>query len=372
MAKLDDIKHYFSIPVSNLKVGQPAPFDIYLYLPVNERIVHLINEGAVIHEMEVENFSGKGITTLYAHVDDRGKYYDEITPKEKVEPRSEEAELILDTLDEEDSVLTPEQKGKILSVASKKVLKSLSSMKDDPENVLTQCKEVVEDIIMVASENSEVFKEILHIKSMYPPTDHSVNTSTFSVMFALGMGYTDKDILGEVAMSALLHDVGLVQINSLTINKPEAERSEEEQAEYAKHVVHGINLLKNHKLNVSERVFKMIEQHHERFDGKGYPAGIQGFQLDDTAQLLSFANLLDNLTNGKFNGKKASVIDAFKLVDKLQKGEAEGQAFPHFFNPEFYEQLMEFLQEGTQEQLMDTSMNIVGTTQDKIGKEMDQ
>ncbi|MGZ3694875.1 MAG: HD-GYP domain-containing protein, partial [Bdellovibrionota bacterium] len=65
------------------------------------------------------------------------------------------------------------------------------------------------------------------------------------------------------------------------------------------------------------RVLRMIQEHHENYDGSGFPAGLRGGEIDETSQIVHFANLFDRLCTGKQTGKDLSPAEAFDYIQEL-------------------------------------------------------
>src|SRR5690606_6436056 len=95
------------------------------------------------------------------------------------------------------------------------------------------------------------------------------------------------------AIAGMLLDVGIADVPPQILAKPLGELSPEERTEYHKHPLHSINLLKKRRLILNDRILAMIEQHHENYDGSGYPKGLAGSEILQEAQLLAIADELD-------------------------------------------------------------------------------
>jgi putative nucleotidyltransferase with HDIG domain len=118
---------------------------------------------------------------------------------------------------------------------------------------------------------------------------HSTNVAKYAVAIARDIGMTPAN-LEEIHISAILHDVGKIGISELIISKPE--RLSREEFDIMKdHPAHGIRILE--PIGFSASIVNAIYQHHERFDGKGYPQGLAGDQIALAARVLSVADTID-------------------------------------------------------------------------------
>jgi HD-GYP domain-containing protein (c-di-GMP phosphodiesterase class II) len=109
---------------------------------------------------------------------------------------------------------------------------------------------------------------------------------TLLVSFARGLGL-ERSIIKEVAIGGLLHDVGKAKVPDDILNKP-AKLTEAEFSKMKSHVVQSIVILQNTP-GVSQIALDVAGQHHERFDGKGYPDGLAGEAIPWPARCLAVA-----------------------------------------------------------------------------------
>lgn len=118
--------------------------------------------------------------------------------------------------------------------------------------------------------------------------DHIKSVSLIADEMAIKMGINDdeRDIL---KVGALLHDVGKEYVSSSVLKKP-SKLTDEEFNEMKAHVVFGEVELSKYNLGEYERAKAIASEHHERYDGRSYPRGIKGEQIDKLARILSIAD----------------------------------------------------------------------------------
>lgn len=109
------------------------------------------------------------------------------------------------------------------------------------------------------------------------------------------MGGMDDDKLKELAMGAMLHDIGNSRIPVRLLRKAE-KLSATEYKLIQKHTELGYDLLKNDP-NVPSGAALCVLQHHERVDGRGYPFGLAGDQIHPAAKWVSLIDAYDAMTN---------------------------------------------------------------------------
>jgi putative nucleotidyltransferase with HDIG domain len=119
--------------------------------------------------------------------------------------------------------------------------------------------------------------------------DHSVNVSVLSVYLALQMGYSHALILNHIGLGALLHDIGKTKVSVLeTDSKEEIERKMRDHPALSAQVI-------EEQAQVSNEVRMIIAQHHENWDGTGFPGKMKGSAIYDLARIVSIANVFDEL-----------------------------------------------------------------------------
>lgn len=122
--------------------------------------------------------------------------------------------------------------------------------------------------------------------------DHSVNVSVLAVYLAMNMGYTHVIILRHLAAGALLHDVGKSQVG---IEDQDETFIVEEKLRH--HPEKSLAILEEDPA-ISKEVKMIVAQHHEHYDGTGYPKGLHGKEIYDLAKIVSIANAFDELVSG--------------------------------------------------------------------------
>lgn len=125
---------------------------------------------------------------------------------------------------------------------------------------------------------------------------HCVGVCTLSIVMGLDFGLPYRD-LKALAAGAILHDVGKVKIADPVWNKPG--RLTDEEYELVKtHTTHGFEILRRRR-ELDLRSTHIAYQHHERYDGKGYPRGLAGEEILLFARIAAVADVFDALTSDR-------------------------------------------------------------------------
>jgi len=125
---------------------------------------------------------------------------------------------------------------------------------------------------------------------------HSVNVAVISVLIGWRMGFNNQE-LEDITMGVLLHDVGKVTISEEIHNKP-GRLTEEEFAEMRKHSRRGFDFLKERGA-YNPTVWSVAHQHHEAYDGSGYPNHRQGSDIHLYSRIAAIADVFDALTSDR-------------------------------------------------------------------------
>ncbi len=122
---------------------------------------------------------------------------------------------------------------------------------------------------------------------------HSVEVCLLSTMIGRAMGLQGSALV-DLAMGALLHDLGKVGIPTAILNKPDRLTPEELEV-MKRHTTLGWVLLREQP-DLPPEVALVALQHHERWDGRGYPMGLAGEQIHLYARICTVADVYDALT----------------------------------------------------------------------------
>lgn len=133
---------------------------------------------------------------------------------------------------------------------------------------------------------------------------HNVNTAMISMSCAISLDYSPETVL-KIGSASFLHDIGIVEF--IDIIKNERRLSSQEIAIVKQHSERGVQILDRiTDLDYeNKKIFsKMIMEVHERYDGSGYPRGIRGDELDESASLIAIADTYEALSH-KRNWREA-------------------------------------------------------------------
>lgn len=128
-----------------------------------------------------------------------------------------------------------------------------------------------------------------------------------------------EGVLEWLPLAAMLHDIGEIAIPDAILNKP-GELSRDEQSLMETHTRWGQDLLRDQDNDVLQIAGVIAGQHHERWDGAGYPAGLKGEDIHLYARLTALANGFDELLHPR-NGRVAPLASVLSHLEK-ERGKA--------------------------------------------------
>jgi HD-GYP domain-containing protein (c-di-GMP phosphodiesterase class II) len=140
---------------------------------------------------------------------------------------------------------------------------------------------------------------------------HSVNCAVLATLVAKKMKYKPKE-LRWLATGALFHDLGMVAIPSSITDKP-GELTDEEFKVIKEHPLRGYEIFKTTDL-FDARAGAVVLQHHERFQGQGYPRGLAGSDINPLAQIAGIADVYDALTSERSYRKAYKPHEAVDML----------------------------------------------------------
>ncbi len=147
-----------------------------------------------------------------------------------------------------------------------------------------------------------VFSSLLEMRSGH--TGHARRVADLSKETAHRLGLPDKDVR-DVYLAALVHDIGTIGFPDAMLAKPVSADTADEHHRYRRHTIEGETTLM--ALPQLQGVARIVRQHHERVDGKGFPDGLAGTGIAMGARIVAAASDLDELAHGALGELNLSV-----------------------------------------------------------------
>src|SRR5947209_8194385 len=124
---------------------------------------------------------------------------------------------------------------------------------------------------------------------------HSERVVAYSLRLGRELGL-DAEQTRSLEFGALLHDIGKIGVPDAILRKP-SRLTEEEWREMREHPSHGRQILRG--IEFLKGASRVVSQHHERWDGSGYPLGLRGEEVDINARVFAVAEAFDAITSDR-------------------------------------------------------------------------
>lgn len=171
---------------------------------------------------------------------------------------------------------------------------------------------IVDDIIVSQLRNPDALVSL----GMLRKTDeylyhHSISVCALMVTFGKYLGF-DPRLLREAGLGAMLHDIGTVKIPQKILSKKSA-LTDDEYEHVKSHVEHGRIILEKTE-GITDISMAAAYQHHERFDGTGYPNGLRGSEISYVGQVIGIVDVYDALTTKRCFRRMIVPTEAIRMI----------------------------------------------------------
>ena len=140
---------------------------------------------------------------------------------------------------------------------------------------------------------------------------HSERVVTYSLRLGREYGLTG-DKLKALEFGSLLHDIGKIGVPDSILRKP-GKLTEAEWVKMREHPLHGQQILRG--IEFLEGAARVVSQHHEKWDGSGYPLGLHDEEIDVCARIFAVADAFDAITSDRVYRRGKSYEEAAKELD---------------------------------------------------------
>jgi len=323
----DKNKKYLPVTLRSIKTGAFAGCDLYLQTVVNDEIKYLLycKGNNLFDDERKELFVKKNINKIYVAKNGNAQYlrYMETNLEQVVcDEMATLQERIQIVYDVAMNMTTDILKDAGIRIAVERARDWTTVTLD----FMLKDKEVYSYLMEMLTYDGNVIR-------------HSVNTAILGLLFGYYLGMPANDLL-TLGTGLLLHDIGKAKIDHYTIKKDKEELTKEEREQMRKHPDLGFILLSNIG-NLSREACLIAKQHHERYDGKGYPESLKGEEIHYYSRI---THILDEyeIRMSKITGNDPNA--PFNVLQDMVKG-MDGS-----FDKEILKKFIDFLQVSTCEE----------------------
>ncbi len=178
--------------------------------------------------------------------------------------------------------------------ASKVVTSVMNDIRLGKQIEVERVSHVVDSMVSSIFRNPHAMMSLGRIREMDKYTfEHSVSVGVLMISFARELGL-EREVIQEIGVGALLHDIGKIRTPDHILNKP-GKLTDEEFTIMRQHVVLSREILEQSS-GVSPTAIAVAAQHHERYDGTGYPNRLKGDEISVYGQMAAIVDVYDAIS----------------------------------------------------------------------------
>ncbi len=287
------------IPISPLTLSSqfPVGVDIYWLQAEAKKPIFFLAADQIASNDSLQRLAAASNVKLYISQDESAKFQEYL--------RSHFDEWL------KDDSISVRNKAAMLSEVIRNVLSDEFS-RNETSSIVAAAKTLGSHTAKLATNkllSGSELCQILHHD--YGTFTHSANVAFYCSLLAFELGYRDAE-LEDITTGGLVHDLGKLEIDERILNKP-GKLDEIEFRTIKEHPLNGFRRLTKVKEATQTQLF-MTYQHHERLDGKGYPVGIGGSEIDMTSRICTVADVFEALTSNRPYRKAMSHKQALEIM----------------------------------------------------------
>lgn len=175
-------------------------------------------------------------------------------------------------------------------------------------------QELVGTILTEIMNNDQVMTQLNDIRTYEDEVfGHSVSVGILSIMIGTIMGYKEENLL-NLGMGSILHDIGKITIAPEILFKP-GKLTDGEFTIIKGHSLSGYEILRDME-DADMVTANIAHQHHERFDGSGYPRGLKNQLIQQYARITAIADVYDAVTSDRVYRPAFTSMEAVKILSE--------------------------------------------------------
>ncbi len=289
---------YFRIRLTTIRPDKVTSFNIYVF--IDEKYYLYLKAGDRISDGKIESLHNRDTgASFFVKTSDKDLY--RMWVREEMNSNT----------------LTPEQKAKILRESSIAIMEDLFEV-EDVNQAMDAARPIVTEFINFMEFHPDSIHFMLSLSGHdFYTYNHSLDVSIYALGLGGVLGY-DKKTLEELGLGSLFHDVGKRNV-SLDILCKKGPLDEAEWAQMKMHAAFGLQILNQHP-NISDAVKAAAFEHHESWEGNGYPQQLKGQEIHPFARIVALTDTYDAMTTQRSYNKPMSPLDALTMMKEKLAG----------------------------------------------------
>lgn len=286
---------FTAIRIDDFYSSQAVLFDIYIKLGA-KRYIKILHAGDTFEKSRIDKYKNeKKVDFLYFHKNDRRKF---------IQFNNFMAAKLV-----ENNAIGAETKVRMMKNVSEKYIEEVFTQGLKPQ-VIDQGREVCENVYKMIEKEKDLYKLLRSYQDFDPnAVSHAFLVTLFASSIIKQFEWESKTTIESAAMACMFHDIGKMKIPRDLLDKPTSEMTEEELVEYKKHPELGFEIADGNRM-LNNSVKQIILQHHECFDGTGFPYQKRGSKILTLANIVGLADTFAHI----LVEKKVQPVDGLKLL----------------------------------------------------------
>lgn len=286
---------FTKIRIGEFYSSKAVLFDVYVQLG-SGRYVKILHAGDTFSQDRIDKYkTEKKVEFLWFKMSDRSKYL------------KYQTHLTAKIVGEERVAV--ETKAKFLKNVTSKYVEEVLSEGLKPQ-VIEQGKEICAQVYNFIEKEKNLYKLLRSYQDFDPNAyDHSYLVTLFSSSIIKQFEWQSQTTIETASMACMFHDIGKMKMPNNLLDKPTADMSPEELELYHNHPILGAEMVDGNNL-INNSVKQIILQHHECYDGTGFPFQKKGSKILTLANIVC---LVDDFVHMMME-KKLKPTDALKMI----------------------------------------------------------
>ena len=268
-------EEFTKVRIDDFYSAKAVLFDVYIQLRSN-RYIKILHSGDTFSKDRIDKYKNeKKVEHLYFHNSDRRKF---------IQYHNQLAAKLINN-----DKMPAQVKVKMLRNVTDKYVQEAFYQGMKPQ-VIDQGKQVCENIFNLVEKEKGLYKILKSYEEFDPSAfTHAFLVSLFSTAIIKQFDWQSKTTIEATAMACLFHDIGKMKLPKELLEKRPFEMNDEEMELYQTHPELGVEIIEGNRM-INNSVKQIILQHHENYDGSGFPGGVRGSKILTLANIVSLAD----------------------------------------------------------------------------------
>ena len=286
---------FTSIKIGEFYSSKAVLFDVFIQLG-SGRYVKILHAGDTFSQERIDKYKNeKNVEYLWFKTADRSKY---------IKYQSHLTEKLVGS-----QKVPVEMKARFLKNVTSKYVEEVMSEGLKPQ-IIEQGKEICEQVYQLVEKDKSLYKLLRSYQDFDPSAvDHAYLITLFSTSIIKQFEWQSQTTIETASMACMFHDIGKMKMPPKLLNTRPGDMSPEELELYQNHPVIGAEMIDGKNL-INNSVKQIVLQHHEYYDGTGFPFKKKGSKILTLANIIC---LVDDFVHMMIM-KKLKPTEALKLI----------------------------------------------------------